>query len=121
MYTKRSMLITNPEHGDVDEDQHEQGKGDLSLNLNRFQTEGTNVYDFDSYVKVHTVVSETKNDQRNNDRIARVQNIMTLNATRRIDQEIRMTRTCKNYITGDVWTSSWRTRLLDDDNSPRRA
>ena len=63
MYTKRSRLITNLEHGDVDEGQHEQGKGDLSLNLNRFQTEGTNVYDFDSYVKVHTVVSETEDGE----------------------------------------------------------
>ena len=60
------MLITNPKHGDVDKDQHDQEKGDLSLNLNRFQTEGTNAYDFDSYVKVHTVVPELGDGQWNN-------------------------------------------------------
>ena len=54
------MLITKPEHGDFDEGQQDQEKGDLSLNLNRFQTEGTNVYNFGSYVKVHTVVTETR-------------------------------------------------------------
>ena len=63
MCTKRSMLITNPKQGDVDNGQHEQRKGALSLNLNRFQTEGTNVYDFGSYVKVHTVDTETRTDR----------------------------------------------------------
>ena len=72
MCTKRLMLITNLEHGDVDEGQHEQEKGDLSLNLNQFQTKGTNVYDCDSYVKVHTVVPEIGDCQWNNDRIASV-------------------------------------------------
>ena len=74
---KKADLITNLEHGDVDKGQHEQVKGDLSLNLNWFQTEGTNIYDFDSYVKVHTVVSETKDGEWNNDRI---------------DQEIRIVK-----------------------------
>ena len=72
MYIKRSMLITNLEHGDVDKGQHEQEKGDLSLNLNRFQTEGTNIYDFNPYVKVHTIVPETGDGQWNKDRIASV-------------------------------------------------
>ena len=67
---KKADLLANPEHGDVDEGQHEQEKGDLSLNLNRFQTEGTNVYDFDSDVKVHTVVPETGDGQGNNDIIS---------------------------------------------------
>ena len=91
------------------------------MNLNQFQTEGTHLNDFDSYVKVHTVIPETGDGQWNYDRIARVQKIMILSATRRIDQEIRMTRTCKNYLTDDVWTSIWRTRPLDDNNSLRRA
>ena len=72
MYTKRSMLITNLEHGDVDKGQHEQEKGDLSLNLNQFQTEGTHVNDFDSYVEVHAVIPETGDGQWNNNRIASV-------------------------------------------------
>ena len=61
------MLITKLEHEYFDEGQQDQEKGDLSLNLNCFQTEGTNVYDFGSYVKVHKVpgtINEIMNSQR---------------------------------------------------------
>ena len=44
------MLKTKPEHEDFDKSQQDQEKEDLSLILNRFQTEGTNIYDFGSYV-----------------------------------------------------------------------
>ena len=60
------MLIIKPEHGDVYEGQQDQKIGDLSLNLNRFQTKGTNAYDFDSYAKVHTVVPEPGDGQWGN-------------------------------------------------------
>ena len=38
--TKGSMIVTKPRHRDIDEDQEDQEKGDLSLNINRFKPRG---------------------------------------------------------------------------------